>query len=87
MAERKEKSYSHPDRHYEVRDAMHTILRAAEHTRNKPLMREVRKHAAKHAGEMAEKSHQARQLAKAGRISDKALARLDKTATNAGARA
>lgn len=74
----KEKPYSHPDRHYEVRDAMHTIMRAGEHLKNKHLMKEVRKHAAEHAAEKRDEADRAMRLAKQGKISEKQLAKLDK---------
>lgn len=74
----KEKPWSHPDRKWEVRDAMHTILRAGDHMKDEGLMKEVRKHAKHHADEKAAESHRAQQLAKAGRISPKQLAKLEK---------
>lgn len=74
----KEKPYSHPDRHYEVRDAMHTIMRAGDHLKNPSLMKEVRKHAAKHAHEKRAEADRAMRLAKQGRISERQLAKLDK---------
>lgn len=61
---------------YEARDAMHTLLRAHEITKNKPLLEAARKHAAEHAKNMAEVADRAGQLAKQGRISDKQMARL-----------
>lgn len=73
---KKEKPYSHSDRHYEVRDAMHTMLRAREIVHNKPLLKEVRKHAAKHAHETAEVAKHAAALAKSGHISPKAMKKL-----------
>lgn len=74
-----EKSTSAKQKKYdewEVRDAMHTIMRAQEHVRNPGLMKHVRKHAAKHAAEKADEAERARRLAKAGKISDKAMAKL-----------
>jgi hypothetical protein len=64
---------------YEVRDAMHTMMRAGEIVKDKTLMGHVKKHAAEHAKKMHAVSQQAHHLAKSGRISDKAMAKLDKT--------
>lgn len=75
---RKAKSYAHPDRKWEVHDAMHTMLRAHEIGQNKSLMKQVRKHAASHAHDMKMQSHRAMTLAKAGKISAKAMAKLTK---------
>lgn len=61
---------------WEVRDAMHTIMRAGSHLKDKGLMKHVRKHAATHAAEKADEAARARHLAKSGRISDKAMAKL-----------
>ena len=61
---------------YEVKDAMHTMLRAHEITKDKTLMKHVRKHAADHSKKMHDVAHRAGQLAKAGRISDKAMAKM-----------
>jgi hypothetical protein len=72
----KEKPWSHPDRHWEVRDAMHTMLKAEEHKRDPALMKEVRKHAAAHADHTRQVSHHAGRLAKMGKISTKALAKM-----------
>lgn len=74
---------------WEVRDAMHTMLRAGEIVRDKKLMGHVKKHAKEHAEKMHEVAHRAGELAKQGRISPKAIAKmnregtknLDKTAT------
>lgn len=60
---------------WEVRDAMHTMMRAGELTKDKKLMGLVRKEAAKHAQEMREVSHKAAMLAKSGHISPKAMAK------------
>ncbi len=73
---KKEKPYSHPDRHWEVRDAMRTIMRAGEILRNEKLMAEVKKHAKVHAAEMKDMAHQAEQLARTGRISPKQMAKM-----------
>jgi hypothetical protein len=62
--------------HWEVRDAMHTILRAGEHLKNKALMKHVRKQAAEHAKEKQAESHRASELAKRGLISEKQMAKL-----------
>ena len=75
-SKRKSKSYSHPDREWEVRDAMHTMMRAAEIVADKKLMAQVKKHAAEHAAKMKDVSYQAAMLAKAGRISPKAMAKM-----------
>lgn len=75
---RKSKPYSHPDRHWEVRDAMHTIMRAHEHSKDKKLMSEVKKHAAEHAEKMRGVSQQAEHLAKSGHISAKQMAKMGK---------
>lgn len=74
----REKPYSHPDRKWEVRDAMDTMLRAREIVGNKPLLKEVRKHAKQHSTEMAEVSRQAGELAKRGMISPKAMERINR---------
>lgn len=63
---------------YEVRDAMHTMLRAGKIVQDKALMGHVRKHAKAHAAEKSEEADRARRLAKAGKISDKAMAKIDK---------
>jgi hypothetical protein len=75
---RKEKPWSHPDRKWEVQDAMHNIMRAEEHKKDKKLMAEVKKHAADHAQKMHEVSRKAAALAKGGHISPKQMAKLDK---------
>ena len=72
------KPWSHPDRHWEVRDAMHTMIRAGEIVRDKKLLVEVKKHAAEHADKMKEVARQAAELAKRGRISPKQMAKLGK---------
>lgn len=61
---------------YEVRDAMHTMMRAGEIVKDKTLMGHVRKHAAKHSKEMADVAERAGRLAKQGKISDKAMSKL-----------
>jgi hypothetical protein len=61
---------------YEVRDAMHTMLKAKDIVKDKHLMGHVRKHAAEHATKMHEESKRARHLAKSGRISEKAMSKL-----------
>lgn len=75
---RRKKSYSHPDRRWEVHDAMHTMLRAHDIAKDKPLMKAVRKHAAEHARDMRTQSHRAAQLAKSGKISERQMAKLSK---------
>ena len=61
---------------WEVRDAMHTMMRAGEIIKDKKLLALVRKEAANHAAKMKNVAQQASQLAKMGRISDKQLAKL-----------
>lgn len=77
------KSTSHKQKKYEdyeVRDAMHTMLRAGEIVKDKHLMGHVRKHAAEHAKKSHEVATRAAHLAKSGRISEKAMAKLGKGA-------
>lgn len=62
--------------HWEVRDAMHTMLRAGEIIKDKKLLAAVKKEASNHAQEMQNVAHQAGQLAKMGRISPKQMAKL-----------
>lgn len=62
---------------WEVRDAMHTLMRAGEITKNKKLLELVRKEATRHAAELKETAARAGQLAKMGRISPKQMAKLD----------
>jgi hypothetical protein len=61
---------------WEVKDAMHTIMRAGDHLKDKNLMGHVRKHAKAHAAKLSDDSARAAHLAKSGRISDKAMAKL-----------
>ena len=61
---------------WEVRDAMHTMLRAGEIVKDKKLLAAVKVKAAKHAEKMETVAHQAGQLAKMGRISPKQMAKL-----------
>ena len=75
---RKDKSWDHPDREWEVRAAMHTMMRASEIVADKKLMAQVKKHAAEHAAKMRDVSHQAAMLAKAGRISPRQMAKMGK---------
>lgn len=77
MTKSKDKPISHPDRNWEVRDAMHTLMRAEEIKRDKALMAQVQKEAARHAEEMKTVSKKAALLAKAGRISPKQMAKLE----------
>lgn len=65
-------------RHYEIEDALHTLRRAGEIMADKKLMAEVEKLAAERAEEMSDVAKKAGKLAKLGRISDKAMARLSK---------
>ena len=76
-----EKPWSHPDRQWEeweVRDAMHTLMKADEHKQDPKLMAEVKKHAAEHAEKMKAVSQQAARLAKSGHISGKHLEKIGK---------
>lgn len=75
---RKEKPWSHPDRKWEVRDAMRTIMRANEHLADKKLMEQVKICAADEAQEMRDVARQAETLAKSGKISEKEMAKLHK---------
>lgn len=63
---------------WEVRDAMHTLMRAEEIQGDTKLMELVRKEAAKEAAKMQEVSRRADSLAKRGLVSDKQLAKLKK---------
>jgi hypothetical protein len=65
---------------WEVKDAMHTMLRAGEIVRDKHLMGHVKKHAAEHAKKSHETAERAAHLAKSGRISEKQMAKLGKGA-------
>jgi hypothetical protein len=69
---KKQKKYDE----WEVRDAMHTMLRAGEIVKDKHLMGHVRKHAADHAKKTHEVAQRAAHLAKSGRISEKQMAKL-----------
>lgn len=62
--------------HWEVRDAMHTMLRAGEIIKNKKLLAAVKKEANSHARELQETAQRAGQLAKMGLISPKAMAKM-----------
>src|SRR5258708_6232743 len=62
--------------HYEISDAMHTMMRAGEIVKDKHLMGHVRKHAADHAKKTHEVAQRAGRLAKMGRISDKQMAKM-----------
>lgn len=61
---------------WEVRDAMRTLMRAGEITKDKKLLELVRACAAKEAVELKETAARASMLAKMGRISPKQLAKL-----------
>jgi hypothetical protein len=52
------------------------MLRAGEIVKDKHLMGHVRKHAAEHARKTHETAKRAAHLAKSGRISDKAMAKI-----------
>jgi hypothetical protein len=62
--------------HWEVRDAMHTMLRASKIVKDKRMLAAVKKEARKHAAELHETANQADMLAKRGLISDKQMAKL-----------
>lgn len=63
--------------HWEVRDAMHAMLRAGEIIKDKKLLAAVKKEATSHAKELQETATRAGQLAKMGLISPKAMAKMD----------
>lgn len=62
--------------HWEVRDAMHTMMRAGEIIKDKKLLAAVKKEATSHAKELQETAARAGQLAKMGLISPKQMAKL-----------
>ncbi len=64
-------------RHYEVEDAMHTMRRAGEIVKDKKLMAEVKAMAKERAEEMEDVANRAEHLARAGRISEKQMAKLN----------
>ena len=76
MAKSEAISAKYDEDQWRARDAMHTIMRADDHMKDKTLMKSVRKHAKKHAAEMHENAKRAEKLAKSGMISDKAMAKL-----------
>lgn len=59
-----------------VRDAMRTMMRAGELTKDTKMMGLVRKEASRYAAESQELADKAASLAKKGLISDKALAKM-----------
>jgi hypothetical protein len=61
---------------WEVRDAMHAMLRASKIVKDKKLLAAVKKEALNHAKELQDTAAQAAQLAKMGRISPKQMAKL-----------
>lgn len=61
---------------WEVRDAMHTMMRAGEIIKDKKLLAAVKKEAQAHAAELNETAARAGQLAKMGKISPKQMAKL-----------
>lgn len=61
---------------WEAHDAMHTMMRAGEIVKDKKLMERVRKKAKEHAENSAEVAERAGRLAKSGKISEKAMAKL-----------
>jgi hypothetical protein len=79
MAKKKSVPIGHPDRHWEVHDAMQTMKRAGEIVGDKKLMAEVKKMAMTHADEMKQVAHHAGRLAKMGRISPRAMSKLAQT--------
>lgn len=60
---------------WEAHDAMHTLMRAGEIVKNKPLLKRVRKKAAEHAEKMQDVANRAGDLARRGLISEKAMAK------------
>ena len=66
---------------WEVRDAMHTMLLAGEIVKDKKLMHHVKKHAAEHSEKMHDVAQRAGQLARQGRISPKAVAKMNAAGT------
>lgn len=74
----KQKPWSHPDRKWEVRDAMHTLMRAEEIKADEKLMAAVQKCAAEEAEKAKDVSRQAARLAKFGRISPAQMEKLAK---------
>lgn len=78
MAEGRGMTKSTPKKYddYEIRDAMHTMLRAGEIVKDKKLMGHVKKHAKEHAEKKHDEAQRAAHLAKSGRISDKAMAKM-----------
>ena len=64
---------------WRVDDAMHAMLRAREIVGDKKMMGLVKKRAKEHAKKMQGVADQASALAKRGLISDKQMAKLDKT--------
>jgi hypothetical protein len=64
-------------RRYEVEDALRTMQRATEIVGDKKLMAEVRKMAIEKGREMSEISAKAGMLAKMGRISPSAMAKMN----------
>jgi signal-transduction protein with cAMP-binding, CBS, and nucleotidyltransferase domain len=63
---------------YDVHDAYHTLHRAHKIVGDKKLMAKVKKHAQSLAEENRQVAHHAGMLAKAGKISDKAMTKLGK---------
>lgn len=61
---------------WEVRDAMHAMLRAAKIVKDKKLLAAVKKEALSHAKELQETAAQASRLAMMGKISPKQMAKL-----------
>lgn len=76
MAKSTAKPIDHPDRHWEVRDAMRTMMRAGEIIKDKKLLAAVKKEAQSHAAELQETAARAGALAKMGRISPRQMAKL-----------
>lgn len=63
-------------RHYEIEDALQTLRRAGEIVGDKKLMAEVKAMASERAEEMGVIAKKAGALAKMGKISPKAMAKL-----------
>lgn len=62
--------------HWEVREAMHTMLRASKIVTDKKLLAAVKKEAQSHAKELQDTAAQADRLARMGLISPKQMAKL-----------
>lgn len=74
-AQGKSKARSAPDQ-WELDSHLHTLRRAGEIVRDKKLMKHIKQHAEKRASEAKSMTHHIAQLAKMGRISPKAMAKI-----------